>query len=173
VTDAVFTTDRLVVRPWTTSQSDVDAAFDMYGDWEVARWLGSAPRPHTSREESAARLAEVVAREDPPGLGFWAAEHDGDVVGAILLRPLPGSTDVEVGWHLRRRCWGRGYATEGAQGALDHGFTTVGLSEVHAVVYPDNERSQAVCRRLGMTHVGRTDAWYGVEVDHYRLTRLS
>jgi len=26
-----------------------------------------------------------------------------------------------------------------------------------------------VCRRLGMTHLGRTDRWYGVELEAYRV----
>jgi RimJ/RimL family protein N-acetyltransferase len=40
---------------------------------------------------------------------------------------------------------------------------------VRAVVYPDNAPSRAVCRRLGMTEVGRTDEWYGVDVVEYRI----
>jgi RimJ/RimL family protein N-acetyltransferase len=29
-----------------------------------------------------------------------------------------------------------------------------------AVTHPDNRASQAVCRRLGMTHAGRTTRYY-------------
>lgn len=43
----------------------------------------------------------------------------------------------------------------------------VGLAEVHAVDYPGNGRSLAVCDRLGMTRVGLSREWYGVEsIDH-------
>lgn len=42
-----------------------------------------------------------------------------------------------------------------------------GLTEVHAVDYPGNVRSLAVCDRPGMTQVGLSREWYGVEfVDH-------
>ena len=44
-----------------------------------------------------------------------------------------------------------------------------GLSRVHAVVRPDNARSKAVCERLGMTHLGLTDEWYGTKLDDYVL----
>jgi RimJ/RimL family protein N-acetyltransferase len=39
---------------------------------------------------------------------------------------------------------------------------------VLAVVKPDNHPSQAVCRRLGMHHVGRTDRYYGVPLEVFR-----
>ena len=42
-----------------------------------------------------------------------------------------------------------------------------GIADVHAVVFPDNAASLAVCDRLGMTRLGLTGEWYGVElVDH-------
>ncbi|MET8908952.1 GNAT family N-acetyltransferase [Micromonospora sp. NPDC004551] len=42
---------------------------------------------------------------------------------------------------------------------LDDAFRR-GLTRVVAVTDPDNRASQAVCRRLGMTHVGRTTRYY-------------
>jgi len=42
-----------------------------------------------------------------------------------------------------------------------------GLARLHAVVREGNERSLAVCDRLGMTRLGVTDEWYGTDfVDH-------
>lgn len=45
----------------------------------------------------------------------------------------------------------------------------MGVQSVYAVVYPDNVRSLAVCRRLGMTPLGRTDCFYGMEAEAFRL----
>jgi RimJ/RimL family protein N-acetyltransferase len=166
----IFTTARLVVRPWNVD--DAEAAYAIYGDWEVARWLGARPKAHASVDESRARLETIVARDDGPGLGFWAVTRaeDGQVVGTVILRRIEDTDDVEVGWHLMRRHWGSGYATEAAAGALRHGFEDVGLDAVHAVVYPGNDRSSAVCERLAMTLVGRSTAYYGAELQHYVLT---
>jgi RimJ/RimL family protein N-acetyltransferase len=89
----------------------------------------------------------------------------------VLLVDLTRSdgvdTDVlEIGWHMHPAAWGRGIATEAARGVIDLARSD-GVTEVHAVVYPDNVRSLAVCDRLGMTRLGPTDEWYGVElVDH-------
>lgn len=167
---AVFTTVRLSVRPW--SVDDAEAAYAIYGDWEVARWLGATPKAHEDVAESRTRLETIVARDDGPGLGFWAVTRiaEGDVIGAVILRPIEESAHIEVGWHLMREHWGNGYATEAAAGALRHGFDQVGLHLVHAVVYPGNARSSAVCERLGMTHAGRTTEFYGAELEHYTLS---
>jgi RimJ/RimL family protein N-acetyltransferase len=57
---------------------------------------------------------------------------------------------VEVGWRLAFEHWGRGYATEAARLALDHGFATLALSEVVSFTAVANRRSRAVMERLGM-----------------------
>lgn len=172
----VFTTDRLLARPWTLD--DADAAYEVYRHPEVTRWLGSTT-VHADRDASARWLTErVLPRATGPdaarGLGFWALEErDGNrLIGAVLLAPLPGETGpdgkVEVGWHLHPEVWGRGYATEAGRGALAHGFVTVGLAEIHAVVVPANSASVAVTARLGMTPLGRTRAYYDRELELFR-----
>ncbi|MFN2625571.1 MAG: GNAT family N-acetyltransferase, partial [Mycobacteriales bacterium] len=97
------------------------------------------------------------------------------LVGAVILNPFPDiePTEVEVGWHLGRAYWGNGYATEAGAAALDHGFQTVGLDRIFAVVYSENARSLAVCDRLGMTHHGSTDRYYGVDLELFTIDRAS
>jgi RimJ/RimL family protein N-acetyltransferase len=48
-----------------------------------------------------------------------------------------------------------------------------GIDEVFAVTYPQNVASQAVCRRIGMTHLGSTDRYYDVTSELFRATRGS
>ena len=181
-TAEVFRTGRLVARPWTLA--DVDRHFDMYSRWEVARWLGSAPAPLQSREESVARIERwsLGVRRDRR-FGLWAMEvvETRVVVGSVLLVPIPltgeerprppeEGGDVEVGWHLHPDSWGHGYATEAAQGALAKAWSD-GLAEVVAVVYAGNEPSLRVCQRLGMQPTGPTQKWYGVELEAFRIRR--
>lgn len=169
---SVLSTERTVVRPWRPGdEAEVDRAFDLYSRWDVARWLGAAPRALESRDEAAAMLERWAARNDALDLGgVWAVERldDGRVAGTVLLVPLPdGAGEYEVGWHLHPDSWGLGLASEAARGALAHGFAG-GLDEVLAVVRPDNARSLAVCGRIGMEPLGRTDRYYGAELELFR-----
>jgi len=38
-------------------------------------------------------------------------------------------------------------------------------------VRPDNDRSLAVCRRLGLTHLGATDRYYEQTLELFRVRR--
>jgi RimJ/RimL family protein N-acetyltransferase len=164
--DVVLRTDRLTLRAWTTSAADLARLDDTYARDEVTRWLGGPPS--VTSAELVGRWAQLHARDDR--FGCWAIEcADGSVAGTVLFKPLPnGVGEVEVGWHLHPDSWGNGYATEAARVVVDRGFDA-GLPEVYAVVRPGNEASMAVCRRLGMTPLGRIRRWYDVELEAFRL----
>ena len=159
-------TGRLRLRPWTTDPADLARLCDLYGREEVTRWLGGTPSVPPA--ELVERWAEVHRRDER--FLCWAIERpDGVPAGTVLLKPLPnGVGEVEVGWHLHPDSWGHGYATEAARAVIDRAFAR-GLPEVYAVVRPGNEPSVAVCRRLGMTPLGRMRRWYAVELEAFRL----
>jgi RimJ/RimL family protein N-acetyltransferase len=164
--EQLLRTERLRLRPWTTSPADIARLTDIYSRDEVTRWLGGAPT--VTPEELVARWAAV--RDLDGRFGCRAIElPDGAVAGTVLFKPLPnGVGEVEVGWHLHPDSWGHGYATEAARAVIAQGFEA-GLPEVYAVVRPGNEASLAVCRRLGMTPLGRFRRWYDVELEAFRL----
>lgn len=165
----VYETERLVVREWT--DDEVDRVYDIYSRWEVARYLGANPAVMESPDRAArgiGRWHELYVSTQGR-FGAWAIQPKagGPAAGTVLFKLLPnGDGDVEVGWHLHPDSWGHGYATEAAEGAVQRGFAG-GLTEVYAVVYPENTASLAVCRRLGMTPLGRTTRWYGVECEAF------
>jgi RimJ/RimL family protein N-acetyltransferase len=78
--------------------------------------------------------------------------------------------EVEVGWHFHPDAWGNGYATESARGALELAWANE-LPAVYAVIHAGNDPSVAVTRRLGMTPLGSTDRFYGIELDAFRIDR--
>ncbi len=170
-------TERLRLRGWRLE--DAPAAFEMYGDPEVVRHIGGQVQPSV---EAARELLETIVERAsilPPGMGSFPVElrATGEVIGTALLKPLPGvdglqTEDVEIGWHLVRRQWGHGYATEFGAALLDHGFGTLALPVLHAVVAPANTASHAVACRIGMRAVGTTARYYGgTTLEHYRLER--
>lgn len=161
-TAIVAITERLVIRPW--AEDDAQALFDIYSRWEVARWLGSTPQVLQDLDQAARRARHWASlSEEDPTYGVWCLtlRESGSPVGTVLLLPLRPGGEVEVGWHLHPDHWGQGYATEAARAAIDRGIDA-GLDRVLAVVNPDNHSSQAVCRRLGMHHLGRTEHYYGM-----------
>ena len=166
--DPVLVTDRLIARPWTLDEADLAAAYDVYSRPEVAEWIGAPMEP----AEIRIRIERWSQPTDDPTYGVWAVEErtgPDRPIGSVLLRPLPpDEEDVEVGWHLHPGMWGRGYATEIGRAAARRAFET-GIDEVFAIVRPGNDRSSQVARRLGMEYVGRTDKYWGLHAELFRL----
>lgn len=176
-------TARLHIRDWRPSQDAADA-FAIYGDEQVMQWIGDRT-PDSNLAVTYARLTRYRKRTvsgQPQGTGSWAvviradadvgpglARYRNRVIGNVLLVPLPIqeqqlSDRIEIGWHFNPACWGHGFATEAAQAVMDYGFEALGLPHIYAVTYPENGRSQAVTRRLGMVPQGTTQAYHGGKV---------
>jgi RimJ/RimL family protein N-acetyltransferase len=171
-------TARLVLRSWR--DEDLEAFLDLYGRWEVMRWLGPHPRAAlTDLDQARERLARWQHRQEglTAPLGLWAmvprSPVDAVPVGTVLLLPLvdaQGPTDeVEVGWHLHPQWQGQGLATEAAT-ALLGAAADAGIPRVLAVTDPDNVTSQAVANRLGMVDTGSTERWFGLRARQYVWT---
>jgi RimJ/RimL family protein N-acetyltransferase len=173
VADRVITTARLRMRPWRLD--DDLAAYGVFGDERVARWLAPAMELVPDAEAMRARLVEWVAAE---GLterptGRWAVEElsTGRVVGGVSLRPLPPhGEDLEIGWQLAPEAWGQGFASEAGRALAQFAFRH-GEDEVFAVVRPRNTRGAATAERVGMEWVGETEKYYGLRLQVFRLRK--
>jgi ribosomal-protein-alanine N-acetyltransferase len=145
-------TPRLRMRRWSAADREPFAA--MNADPDVMEHFPAL----LSRRESDAVVDRVEDWFDEDGYSWWALERrtDTEFLGFTGLSTprfdAPFMPAVEVGWRLRRSVWGHGYATEAATAALDFGFDVVGLEHVVSMTSTTNLRSQAVMRRLGMTH---------------------
>jgi RimJ/RimL family protein N-acetyltransferase len=169
----IFETDRTIVRPWT--EADADRIYDTLRRMEVAKWLGSEPKPMKSRDEAMKWIVAWRERnEADPRVGCWAVEikETGVAAGSVLLNHLPrGDGEIEIGWHFHPDSWGHGYARESSQALLDKGFEDK-IPELWALTHLGNDRSQKVCLALGMLDQGVFhDRWYDGDSRIYRLTR--
>lgn len=168
---AVFETDRLIMREWTID--DAEAAFAIYGDPEVTRYLGATGEPDPSLAYRRERMPAMVARyAAQPGCGIWAMTRrdDGVIIGGAGLVTLEDGPEVEIAYTLRRDAWGMGYATEVAQGTVGYGFDTLGLDRLVAVAYPANVASHRVLLKAGMRHLGQRSA-YGHQLEWFEMER--
>lgn len=172
----IFETERLIVRNWIPDE-DAPAALAIYSDPEVTRFLG-AGKTEQSVETLRQRLQQVCDRyaQINNGTGYWAIleKETGKIVGSVIIKQLPDNegqptSDFEVGWHLKRDSWGKGYATEAGRAAIEYGFSVLKLPVIYAVVKPDNKASIRVTQRLGMTPMGRTNKYYGAELELFKL----
>ena len=107
-------TKRLGFRCWT--DDDFGLALELWGDLEVTRYIDA--RGRLSEVQVRERLAREITTQCVHGIQYWPIFLlQSDVhVGCCGLRPYGESRDVlELGFHICRGHWGRGYATEAAR----------------------------------------------------------
>jgi [ribosomal protein S5]-alanine N-acetyltransferase len=151
-------TERLLMRPLTPG--DLDAVHAVFSDPLVMQYLvGGA----CGLDASRAKLTSYIAHQETHGFSKWAVVErvSGAVIGDCGLKVLEDGPDVELGFHLARQYWGRGYATEAATACLDWGFENLDRNRIVAIVDPRNAASVRVLEKIGMsrhgwaTHFGR------------------
>jgi RimJ/RimL family protein N-acetyltransferase len=164
-------TARLMLRTWR--MDDAQAALDVFGHAEVARWLSPIMGQVPDLLAMQLLLQQWIvedARAIPPA-GRWCIQRRADerVIGGAILLPLPpGNEDLEIGWQLHPDVWGHGYASETTYALAQWAFSQ-DRDEIFAVVRPDNTRAAATVRRNGMEWVGETSKYFGVTMQVFRL----
>lgn len=143
-------TSRLVLR--VPRLDDLDPWAAMMADDETARFIGGAiPRSTTWRA-----LMSVIGAWHATGVSMFSVveKRTGRWVGRLGPWMPEGWPGPEIGWAIVRDCWGRGYATEGAEAATTWAFAELGWTEVIHSIAPANVPSQQVARKLGSRNRG-------------------
>jgi [ribosomal protein S5]-alanine N-acetyltransferase len=146
----IFRTERLLARSWHIE--DLPFAMELWGDPAVTALIDA--RGKLSRQQVEQKLRTEIDRERSDRVQYLALfDHgSGDFVGCAGLRPwlyTPGEANLELGFHIVQRCWGKGLATEAARGVLDHCWAKMRLAIVYAGHHPANRASRRILDKLG------------------------
>lgn len=142
---SIITTERLRLRQFVPE--DVENLYPILSDAETMRFY---PAPFT-REQTEGWIRWASQHYDK-GFGLWAVERlsDGLFLGdcGIVLQPIDTGEVYEVGYHIRRDCWGQGYAPEAARAARDYAFEQLDAPIVVSIVDPLNVQSRRVGEKV-------------------------
>jgi RimJ/RimL family protein N-acetyltransferase len=156
----ILETARLHLREFVPQ--DADALARVLGD-PVAMQFYPAPFDRKGVEEW---IGKNIGRYQRDGHGLWAMvlKDSGELIGdcGCILQEVEGTNHVEVGYHVRRDLWGKGYATEAARACMDYAFTRLGAARVISMIQPGNTQSRRVAEKNGMT-CERVVFWRGYD----------
>lgn len=148
-------TDRLILRRFVPE--DIDALYAIFSDAETMRFY---PAPFT-REQTEGWIRWGSQRYDSHKFGIWAVvrKKDNLFLGdcGLTIQPTDVGQMFEVGYHIRRDCWGQGYAPEAACVVRDYAFTQLGAPCVVSIVDPLNAQSRRVAAKIHTSM--RTFVW--------------
>ncbi len=146
---AVPATARLFLRELQID--DLDDLAAILGDALAMRYY---PHP-LSRSETREWIVRNRARYAADGHGLWAVvlKATGELVGdcGLTIQTVEDVPELEVGYHIKRGHWRRGFATEAALACRDFAFTTLDRDRLICISSPGNNASQGVAKKLGMT----------------------
>ena len=85
------------------------------------------------------------------GFGLFAVElkNSGVPIGMCGLLKRDSLEDVDLGYALFERDWGKGYASEAAAAVIDYGRKQFGLKRIVAITSRDNDASIHVLEKMG------------------------
>jgi RimJ/RimL family protein N-acetyltransferase len=150
VDDLQLETPRLILR--LPRAEDLDAWAAMMADAEASRFIGGV----MGRSLSWRGLMTMIGSWHGVGFGMFSVieKSTGRWVGRLgpwMPADWPGT---EVGWAIVRESWGKGYAPEGAEAAIDWAFAHLGWTDVIHSIAPANVASQVVAQKLGSRNLG-------------------
>lgn len=161
-------TPRLVIRHFQTA--DVPALAAVLGDAQVMRF---SVRGVMDERAVGEFVHNCMACYHADGFGPMAVVEveSAQLIGFCGLNAemVDGAREVEIGYRLSPRFWGRGLATEAVEASLRHGFETLGLGSIIAIVQPQNVASVRVLHKVGF-HDYIHSQYHRLGVRIYRLT---
>ena len=166
-------TTRLRVREFT--RDDLPHVFHSPEGEERREWL----------EWTVANYRQFARLYQPPyGDRAVILRDTGKIIGVVGLVPAWGpfhtlpslrqagdpearfnSAEMGLFYEFRPEFRGRGYATEAALALIGYAFGTLGLRRIIATTEYNNDRSQALMRRIGMTinrNPASTPPWFQI-----------
>ena len=164
----ILETVRLSLREFTPQ--DADALALVISDPETMRHY-PAPYDRAGVEQWIERNRRRY-RDD--GVGLWAMELNKpqELIGdcGIILQQVDGEPLYEIGYHLRRDFWGRGFATEAAIACRNWAFVHLETDRLISLIRPENLPSIRVAERVGMT-LWKEVGWRGLPHYVYSMGR--
>ena len=67
-----------------------------------------------------------------------------------MLQKIDNKLEIEVGYHVIKKYWGMGYATEAAQLFVDFAIENQLAQSVIAIIHPNNLKSIRVAEKINM-----------------------
>lgn len=165
----VLQTNRLILRQM--EWADFDALYAILADPEISRHY-----PYRFDEDRVRSwIARNRLRYEKDGFGLWAVilKETGELIGdcGITLQEIHGTWLPEVGYHIRKDCQRKGYASEAAAACIRWAFTHYDFPAVYSYMKYTNVPSQKTALKNGMVFVEEYDDPDNTFTRVYRITR--
>jgi len=161
-------TTRLHFRP--LQDTDFETIRHYVGDDSCMRYSSSIPlNAFDGGLDGYAKawIKRQQFRYQHDGVGLWALENPKlGFVGqcGLIWQQIDNRKELEIGYHILREHWGKGFATEAAKSCKAFALSQQLSKRLICIIHTDNHASKRVALKNGM-HKRETRTFKGIVVD--------
>lgn len=162
--------DRLITRMLT--EGDIQIWADFFIDKDAVKFF-----PANGFETNLERAKHMISKQferysdNRFGLQVLIEKKSNEFIGlcGLLTQFVDEIIEIEVGYHIFKKYWGQGYATEAAKLFIDFAFHNNLTSSIISVIDIENFNSQRVAEKNGLFKEKQTKWIDGEDVYIYRI----
>ena len=163
--------ERLITRFLTTEDMFVWSEF--FKDKEAVEYLPTYGMD-TIEERAKYWVDKQLNRYKDKKFGLQALidKKSNDYIGqcGLIQQEVDGQNEIEVGYHVFKKYWGKGYAPEAARVFIDYAFKNNLTDSVISIIHIGNIKSQKVALKNGLKREKQT-RWMDMDVFIYRILK--
>ncbi|MCH2228814.1 MAG: GNAT family N-acetyltransferase [Crocinitomicaceae bacterium] len=143
-----FQTARTYIRPLT--KEDYPSILEMYQEEDSFKFI--RPLRGLSLEEYSNFIDKKMIQNENE-VGFWCvfSKDENTFIGTVNLNEFANTGKIQIGCHLKRNVWNKGYGFELMKAVLNYGFETRGLKSIHGVYEKKHIVSAKLMKQLGFS----------------------
>ena len=154
-------------------ESDIEKWAEFFQDKEAFEFLPTYGLT-TDLERAGHWIDKQLKRyeENRYGLQALIEKDTQNFIGqcGILVQEVDGKNEIEVGYHILKKYWGQGFATEAARLFIDYAFDRNLTPSVISIIDKRNIKSQRVAVKNGLVREKETK-WNDLDVYIYRIEK--
>ncbi len=167
-------TKRLKLRE--LNENDEKFLYETLSDEETMKYY---PAPYDiNRVRNSIKKSIDSYKENHFGLWGIILKEQNEFIGecGITEQEIDGVVVPEIGYHINKKFWKKGFATEASIACLYYGFEQLRLNEIYIHTYVENVPSRRVAEKLNMIRVKEFDKHikdYNIYMKHivYKIER--
>lgn len=139
----------------TWNDTDYSLATLLWGEKDVTRFICASGE--FTHQDIINRLNSEISNEKQYFVQYWPIFEliTDELIGCCGIRPFDiEACTYELGFHLRKKHWGKGYASEAAKAAITYSFEVIHAAKLYAGHHPGNIASEKLLKKLGFHYIG-------------------
>lgn len=151
-------------------ESDAEQLFPILNSKEVMCYSMSGP---LSFAATKALLGEWITLFRNRGFSPWAVVRNNQLIGyaGFDVRIVEDIERIQITFRLSEQYWGKGLGTEITYALKAYAIETLGLTDIIAIIDPENQASIHTIRKIGM-HYEKNIIYGGLELHMYSLANV-